>query len=94
MRRSSRCSSESRQKVGNRHRGILLQGGLHARRWGSGARAGNAPSRKRRRLGGAVGAGEAQVILPGADVIILDKTTQKILDIIREVAILHRDIAR
>jgi hypothetical protein len=30
----------------------------------------------------------------GTDVIILDKTTQKILDIIRDIAVLHRDITR
>lgn len=30
----------------------------------------------------------------GTDVIILDKTTQKILDIIRDVAVLGQDIAR
>lgn len=33
-------------------------------------------------------------VVVGTDVIILDKTTQKILDIIRDVAILHRDITR
>ncbi len=33
-------------------------------------------------------------VVIGTDVIILDKTTQKILDIIRDVAVLARDIAR
>ncbi|MBI4572891.1 MAG: hypothetical protein HY713_06350 [candidate division NC10 bacterium] len=33
-------------------------------------------------------------VVIGTDVIILDKTTQKILDIMRDVAILARDIAR
>lgn len=33
-------------------------------------------------------------VVVGTDVIILDKTSQKILDIIRDVATLHRDIAK
>lgn len=33
-------------------------------------------------------------VVIGTDVIILDKTTQKVLDIIRDVAVLARDIAR
>jgi len=37
---------------------------------------------------------DAERVVIGRDVIILDKTTQKILDIIREIAILHRDITK
>jgi hypothetical protein len=37
---------------------------------------------------------ECTRVVIGTDVIILDKTTQKILDIIHDVAILARDIAR
>lgn len=37
---------------------------------------------------------EYERVVIGQDVVILDRTTQKILDIIRDVAILTRDIAR
>lgn len=37
---------------------------------------------------------EYERVVVGQDVVILDRTTQKILDIIRDVAILTRDIAR
>jgi hypothetical protein len=90
---AARCATnQAEQRHGDRCR----RGGSHADSDGGGGRPhGRAPDGRERLGGGVGGRGRFGVrVVVGTDVIILDKTTQKILDIIRDVAILTRDITK